>query len=271
MKIRSLGYQTDLIFPAFDGEIVDRGDYVVIRTPLNPGYFWGNFLLFSRPPKETDHERWTALFEREIGAPPQVSHQTFGWDSREPGGGDFTPFLEDGFEFNHAHVLTASQLHPPREPSLAVAIRPLRSPEDWDLAVENQVASRGPEFSEAGYRLFRQRQMARYRVMAARGLGAWYGAFAGEQLVADLGIFRRGQTGRFQAVETHPDFRRRGVASNLVFRAGELAMRDFGIQILVIVADAGSPPERLYRSLGFALQEHQFGLEKWRSEDPSSP
>jgi len=36
MKVHSLGYQTDLIFPAFDGEVIDRGDYLVIKTPSNP-------------------------------------------------------------------------------------------------------------------------------------------------------------------------------------------------------------------------------------------
>jgi hypothetical protein len=47
MNVKSLGYRTDLIFPTFDGEIIDRGDYLVIRTPKNPTFYWGNFLLFA--------------------------------------------------------------------------------------------------------------------------------------------------------------------------------------------------------------------------------
>jgi len=54
MKVRSLGYRTDLIFPRFDGEIIDREGYLVIRTPTNPTYFWGNFLLFQNPPGAGD-------------------------------------------------------------------------------------------------------------------------------------------------------------------------------------------------------------------------
>ena len=50
MNIQSLGYRTDLFFPRFDGEVTDRGDYIVIRTPSNPTYHWGNFLLFNQPP-----------------------------------------------------------------------------------------------------------------------------------------------------------------------------------------------------------------------------
>jgi hypothetical protein len=48
MNLKSLGYRTDLIFASFDGEITDRGDYLAIRSPTNPDFYWGNFLLFSR-------------------------------------------------------------------------------------------------------------------------------------------------------------------------------------------------------------------------------
>ena len=58
VHIKSLGYQTDLIFPAFEGEIADRGDYVVVRTPSNPTFYWGNFLLFSNPPGQGDFVKW---------------------------------------------------------------------------------------------------------------------------------------------------------------------------------------------------------------------
>ena len=69
MNIHSLGYRTDLFFPRFDGEVTDRGDYIVIRTTSNPTYHWGNFLLFSQPPAAGDLERWLRLFAAEIGAP----------------------------------------------------------------------------------------------------------------------------------------------------------------------------------------------------------
>jgi GNAT superfamily N-acetyltransferase len=270
MDVRSLGYQTDLIFPAFDGEIIDRGHYLVVRTPGNPGYFWGNFLLFSRPPGPGDHGRWTALFAEEIGSPPYVGHQTFGWDSTEPEVADFEPFLADGFHLDHSHVLIAEQLWAARMPPLRLSIRPLESPAEWEWAIENQVASRESHFTEAGYRLFRQRQMSRYRAMAAEGLGSWYGAFLGDRLAADLGIFAQGPLGRYQAVETHPDFRRKGIGGALVVRSAEHAQRKFGIQTLVIVADADSPAERLYHSLGFRYRESQFGLEKWSPETPAA-
>ena len=68
MEVQSLGYRTDLIFPKFDGQILDRGKYLVILTPTNPTYYWGNFLLFANPPDKGDLENWKAIFSKEIGS-----------------------------------------------------------------------------------------------------------------------------------------------------------------------------------------------------------
>lgn len=61
MQVNSLGYRTDLIFHRFDGQVLDRGDYLVIKTPTNPTFYWGNFLLFAEPPGDGDDVRWTML------------------------------------------------------------------------------------------------------------------------------------------------------------------------------------------------------------------
>jgi predicted GNAT family acetyltransferase len=106
--------------------------------------------------------------------------------------------------------------------------------------------------------------MARYRAMAAAGLGAWFGAFIGGQLVADSGVFHHQELGRFQEVETHPDYRRRGIGGTMVYAAARYALAHFGIQTLVIVADRDSAPARLYASLGFEPTEQQVGLEWWQ-------
>jgi hypothetical protein len=58
MEVKSLGYRTDLTFPKFDGQIIDRGDYLVILTPSNLTYYWGNFLLFPKTPGRDDLNNW---------------------------------------------------------------------------------------------------------------------------------------------------------------------------------------------------------------------
>ena len=264
MKVKSLGYQTDLIFAAFDGEIIDRGSYLVVRTPSNPTFYWGNFLLFERPPAEGDYTRWCALFSKEIGAPPKVNHITFGWDTIRDEQGIAGPFLENGFRLDRSTVMTSRKPNPPARPAADLIIRPLTSDDDWAQSVENQVATREPEFSEGEYRIFRQRAMDRYRKMAARGMGDWFGGFVGTRLVTDLGIFHSGNVGRYQHVQTHPDFRRRGMAGTLVYEASSVTMDRYGLEMLVIVAETDSSAGRLYQSLGFEATEYQAHLEKWK-------
>ena len=267
MNIRSLGYRTDMIFHRFDGEITDRGDYLVIRAPANPSFYWGNFLLFSHPPEENDHIKWRDLFAQEIGTSPGVKHQTFGWDSPEGKVGTIKPFLQAGFRLNTSVVLKTSELRNPGRSADMAAIRTLEGDRDWQLAVENQVLCREAEFEKNEYRNFQKQKMARYREMVAAGLGNWFGAFIGGQLIADLGLFHSGGIGRFQSVETHPDFRRRGIAGTLIVTAGRHATSRYGLHTLVIVAEQDSSAARLYASLGFQPAEMQVGLERGPAMD----
>jgi GNAT superfamily N-acetyltransferase len=263
LKVRSLAWRTDLIFPAFDGEIVDRGNYLVVRTPANPTFYWGNFLLFDRPPTDEDVRRWARLFAEEIGSPPQVRHQAFGWDSPEGDPGAAQAFEAQGFRLLVSSVLTASQVSPPPHVDPALAVRALESDDDWRAATENQIRCRDEGQDEGDFHTFKETQMRRYRAMAAAGLGAWFGAFLGPTLVADLGIYRAGSLGRFQSVETHPAHRGRGAAGTLVFRAARHALGAWGLGTLVLVADEGSPADRLYRSVGFLPTERGVTLERW--------
>jgi len=112
VHLRSLGYRTDLIFPSFEGEILDRGDYLVIRTPSNPTFYWGNFLLFSEPPGEGDFDQWRRLFQQEIGGPPQFKHLAFGWDGTHGEAGLVEPFRKAGFNIECSVVLTAPAPRP---------------------------------------------------------------------------------------------------------------------------------------------------------------
>ena len=271
MHINSLAYQTDLMFPAFDGEIIDRGDYVVVRTPSNPTFYWGNFLLFPGPPGKGDFARWRELFGREIGTPPQVEHQAFGWDTLEGETGFVEPFLSAGFGLNIDVVMTSETLRPPARPAPSVVVRALESDGDWQQTLDLQMVCREEGHEEGAYRIFRQRLMDRYRRMSDAGRGHWYGAFVDGQIVADLGIFHQDGLGRYQSVETHPDFRRRGIAGTLIYKAGSQVIAEQSLHTLVMVAEADSGPARLYQSLGFVPREKSAGM-LWfpRVEQPAT-
>lgn len=212
-----LGWQTDLIFARFDGEITPRGDHLCVRTPTNPSFWWGNFLLFARAPRDGDLAPWLDAFRREIADPqPESTHRTFGIAARGPVALP-EEFAAAGFTLSESTVLTleAPQLRAPAPFPAGVECRPLDLPRDAAAVVEKQVAVDAHRYEPGGYRLFVEREMLRYGAMQAAGLGGWFGLWAGDVLAASCGLFRdpaRGDgLGRFQYVSTHPEWRRRGL------------------------------------------------------------
>lgn len=264
MDVKSLGYRTDLIFPRFDGQILDRGDYLVVLTPTNPTFYWGNFLIFQLPPGKGDLENWKAIFGREIGSKLKAEHFAFGWDSNDGALGEIQPFLEDGFNLNQSVVLATQQVKLPPKYNLDVVVRPLISDDDWEQATQNQVACRDTGHSLEGYQVFKRDQMRRYRQMSKARLGFWFGAFLGKQLVAELGIFSDGKVGRFQQVGTHPDYRRQGICGALVHQASCYALEQMQLETLVMVADENYHAAKIYESIGFKPTERQVGIDWWK-------
>ncbi len=258
--LRSFGLRTDLLFPSLNGEVVDRGTHIVARTPSNPGFIWGNFLVFRKAPGAGDRARWGALFKKEFDQDPEVRHQAFTWD--DPGlPGPLPPeFPEAGFEVELSSVLTTGELREPARRDPELKIRPLSGDRDWDDAARNQIRCRAEGSDAASYGRFKLRQMKGYRSVVEAGHGLWFGAFLGERLVGDLGIFKVGGLGRYQSVGTDPDYRRRGICAALVFEAGRRALGEFGVKTLVIMSAPGSAGDRVYRSLGLRQTQSLVGV-----------
>ncbi len=67
MRVTSLGFRTDLALRVLEGATIsDRGAYLVIRSPGNPDYWWGNFLLLRDAPGTGGP--WLARFAEEFPA-----------------------------------------------------------------------------------------------------------------------------------------------------------------------------------------------------------
>lgn len=259
MHIASLAYRTHLIFPRFDGTIADRGGYLAVHTPANRGYYWGNFLLFSQPPRPGDEDRWPRLFEREFGHDAAVGHQAFGWDAPEGERGAIAAFLDRGYLLDDEVVLTADAVR--AHPRAAdVTVRPLAGDDDWRAMVELNLASDPRDDGDGTYGEFKHALRTRYRAMVEGGLGTWLGAFAGDTLVGQLGLFPDGELARFQSVETHPEHRGRGVCSTLFAAACRFGLYELGARRLVIAAEQDSTAHRIYLAAGFTERERQLGI-----------
>lgn len=262
-RVRSLGCRTDLMLASWEGRVVDRGDHLVAHTPSSPHFYFGNFLLFPDAPAPGDLERWTALFRDAFAADPAIRHICLRWDRPDGERGAVQPFADAGFVINETTVHTAVDLRPPPRPSGAVQIRPLATDADWEAATRLQIAVASERLPNAG--AFQRDQMARYRRFVRAGRGQWFGAFDGGALVADLGVFVEEGVARFQAVETAPSHRGRGICGTLVHEAGRRARADLGAERLVMVADPAGRAARVYRSVGFEETERLVAL--WLTPD----
>jgi len=267
-RLRSLAYMTDLSILAFQGRIEDKGEYLVAETPDNPDYFWGNMLVMKNAPRAEDFKTWLDLFQKEFSHQPLIKHMTFGWDSPEALEGDCQPFIEQGFELEKSIILTVknNELVQPKHPCPELEVRGLKSDEEWEQAIQNQIASRKGDLKEELYAPFKRKQMQKNRAMAEAGLGNWYGAFLNDKLVADCGLFIFDSVGRFQSVGTHPEFRSRGFCGNLIYQVSRQALADKKAEILVMAADPEYHAARIYESVGFKPTEKAIGLCRWPKE-----
>jgi ribosomal protein S18 acetylase RimI-like enzyme len=264
MEIASLAVRTDVAMLERSGSLVeDRGDHLVVRTPDNPTYWWGNFLLLAAAPADrAAAEGWVAEFERAF---PDARHRTFGVDGADGSLDDLAPFAELGMETETMSVMTADHVHAPARPNTEATYRPLRTDDDWAQQVE---LSRVGETT--GYDLpFVTARAAADRSLVDAGYGAWWGAFDGDRLLSSMGLFTASEgLARFQSVKTHPDARGRGLAGTLVHRVSRYGFEELGARTLVMVADPDYLAIRIYRSVGFAGTERQLQATR-KPDDPA--
>lgn len=50
VHLSGLGLRSELMVLGLGGSLVeDRDEWLVVRTPSNPGFWWGNFLVLPHP------------------------------------------------------------------------------------------------------------------------------------------------------------------------------------------------------------------------------
>jgi GNAT superfamily N-acetyltransferase len=267
MDVTSLGFRTDLALLERAGSTIeDCGDHLVVRSPSNPTFYWGNFLLLDHVPAADRIEVW---LDRFVAALPDARHRSFGFDA--PGGtvADLAGFAGCGIEVEASTVMTARSVRSPAHPNREATYRELESDDDWAKSIELQLAC-NDEHEPVSHRTFVTRRAASNRAVVAAGHGAWFGAFVDETLVTQMGLVTAGsRLARFQAVETHPDHRGRGLAGTLVHRVSSYGFDTLGAETLVMVADPEYLAIRIYRSVGFSDTESQLLAERKPAGDSS--
>ncbi len=262
MHVSSLGFRTDLALLTASGSVIeDRGTHLVVRSPDNPSYFWGNFLLLARPPVPGGEKEVVGAFHTEF---PLADHVSIGIDTAELTDEARAAFEAAGLTVDVATVLATGALQQPRE--VEAEVRELTGDDDWEARarLSQQLY---PQTSEEAFMAFARQKNAQERRLVDAGRGTRFGAFVDGALVSTAGIFVTEEgVARFQSVETLTDHRRRGLAAAVVHAAGQHALDRLGVRTLVIVADTDGEAIGIYRRLGFADVERQLMMEKRSGE-----
>jgi GNAT superfamily N-acetyltransferase len=246
-----LSWRTDIAVLVGSGSAVEEhADHLVVRTPANPTYAWGNFVMVTDPATVDDAARWEALFANCF---PDAGHRAVGLPVPPA---DVPAWQAAGLEIEHEDVLVRDAPVERRPLPEGYAVRPLSSDDDWERSLGLQLADLSDEQRAEPHRTAYERgaNEARQRLVGY-GNAVFLGAFAGEELVADQGILDCGAgVARYQDVITAAPHRRHGLTSHLLGEASAWAA-ERGVHTWVILADAGEAPSLLYQRLGFRPAE----------------
>lgn len=258
VNVTSLGFRTDLMVRKLAGSIIEeRDDHLIVRTPHIPNFYWGNFILLSRPLKAGDGQWIRATSQDSF---PRAQHLAIGVDGMDGNPGDAAEIAALGLAVTSSAVMMGNAFSLSND-TAAQGIRQLATDSDWAQLASLRDAWQGPATDETDAK-FRAQRIVEARELAQYGGGAWFGAFESETLVAALGIVSdKAGIARYQDVETHPEHLRRGHARRLLQAAAGHARDHLATKQVIIVADPGYHAIDLYRSLGFTELERQVQLQ----------
>lgn len=259
MSPKSLAIQTDYIFGRFFGEVLDRGSYMVVKTPSSPNYFWGNYLVMPEPLAPGALNEWIAIYGSKFDYKKQ-GFITFAVDAPDGEMGAAQEFRDFGFRCDTSKVLTTSSVNPPPKFKSGLEVREIKTDSEWEQLVEVHFSDEW--YLKAGsQRPFLKEMFSDLRRMTNAGLGKRFGAFLDGRVVADLGIYTSNGIGRFNEVATHREFRRQGFCGTLVYRAAIAAFESMNVQTLVMEADEDDHAAAIYESVGFKPNQRKVGFE----------
>ena len=242
-----------------------RDGFVAVENLNNPLHFGGNMLVFPGPPRHGDLGRWLSLWDETFG--DRFDHRTFAWDTAGGEEGASAEFVEAGFELHRGSILAASpgDIRLPDKDTSHVEVVEVDLAAAGDEVVALGLASDPEMAAREGverYREYQRKQVARKQRAIEAGKGFWIGARAGDgTLTGAMGLFHvGGGIARYQQVDTHPDWRRQGICSRLLYEAAQRGAGRFDADTLVIAADREYHALDLYRRVGFVERELSAGL-----------
>ncbi len=262
MKLESVGHQTDLFFLEEDSIVEHHADAIVIKSPSNPEFFFGNYLIFNRSNTELDVHHYVERFNQAFSDAKGINHVAFSWDIG-------FPIDQLSIPASYSKDLLRSltfqgDMEPPKK--LPFFIKPIETDSEWDQVKTSQAALM-LEFAQDDVEKMLTRRISNYRRLIENGEGIWLGAFDGSTLAGNLGIFHRNNLARFQNVSTTAQYRSRGICKTLIKTAVQLVEQKNPYISFVIQTEQGSIAEQIYLSLGFIPTEEVVAVYQYKKSD----
>jgi GNAT superfamily N-acetyltransferase len=247
----------------FVDEVVPAGPgATALRCPSDPSFRWGNLLVLDAPPAPGERAALERRFAAAFADLPAVTHATFAWTGED---GALEAFVAAGYEPDRTTVRAAGPDDPtsaPRTPS-GFALRPVVTAADWDAVHALHLADPPEGEDPEGYRRHREARLAVYQAVQRGdrpGLdGSYYLVTLDGAPAGSMGVYVRGELGRFQYVHVAAPFRRRGVATAMVHAVAREGFDRYGAGTLVIMGDEGQAADGIYARLGFRPVERYVG------------
>ena len=255
-----LGLRTELMMLKPFGALTSHFDCLQFVSPAMPDYFFGNCLIFPKPPALGDFPLWTSRFETLFADTAGIRHQTFLWPSHRFDPSDILPFTEADFELEATAVMASAHPKAHRPLRTGIELRQVTSDADWQAASDLQISVGLEDMEYAGYSDFERRRMAILKHWAVTGKSGWFGAFDGSKLVGSLGLYVEGEVARYQAVGTYKEYRGRGIAGALLEFAARCIAEQHQVDQFVIIANQDSTAHRLYLKSGFDFHSAEHAL-----------
>mgnify|MGYP000041203858 FL=1 len=256
MTLQSLTMRSELLTLSGISHLTYHDGYAVQSTPTEPDFWMGNQVIL--PNSNLSVSAAFAVFERHF---PDASHRSIVWDVPNIDSSLIHGVREAGGKLEGFDALTLQGRLAEAVAPDGIILKALDGPNDWAKAEALQAEVGIEEGRDpALHGPYLARRNAGRREQIRKDIGQWFGAFDGEEIVTQMGMFHDSQIARYQSVETKATHRKRGICSALLRHAAFWALGRAQDAKVVIVAEADSDAGRLYRKMGFAPAETIFGI-----------
>lgn len=255
MTLQSMTMKSELLTLTGVSKLEPFDHNFVQRTANEPDFWMGNQILLRDV--EWSATQLEAVFRRHF---PNAAHRSFVWDMPDLDPAHLPDLSDLGADISGFDALSLqSEIREAPIPE-GHRIRPLKTADDWKQSVALMAEVGEEEGYDPEWHLpFLEKRNTNRRRLINQGIGQWFGAVDGDQLVGQMGMFHDAKVARYQSVETRGSHRRRGICSALLRHAALWALGRAPSATVIIVAEADSAAGRLYRSMGFEHAERIYG------------